>query len=163
MAFAHAPPLAGAIEYLVPQRPTVTVGVMEGYVHNEGDAWKYTLDSVERYFESMLSRKPPPELPAGAAARADVEAGRGKAPGLADTMFGPYLESAALLGRRTAELHIALAADTDVPHFGREPFSHFYQRSVYQAIRTLGCAEPADLAAKTGDTFLRTSKPRARQ
>ena len=43
-------------------------------------------------------------------------------------MFGPYLESAALLGRRTAELHIALASDTELPHFGREPFSHFYQR-----------------------------------
>jgi len=62
---------------------------------------------------------------------------QGPAPDLAHSMFGPYLESMALLGRRTAELHIALASDTDQPHFGREPFSQLYQRSLYQAIRNL--------------------------
>ena len=54
VAFPHSPPLAGAIEYLVPQRPTVTVGVLEGYVHNQGTAWSYTLEAVEAYFEKIL-------------------------------------------------------------------------------------------------------------
>ena len=52
-------------------------------------------------------------------------------------MFGPYLESAVLLGRRTAELHAALASETDTPHFGQEPFTYFYQRSLYQSVRTM--------------------------
>ena len=61
----------------------------------------------------------------------------GTPPQLAESMFGPYLESAALLGRRTAEMHVALASETDLPHFGREPFSQLYQRSLYQAVRNL--------------------------
>ena len=50
-------------------------------------------------------------------------------------MFGPFLQSAELLGRRTAEMHVALASPTDQPHFGSEPFTPFYQRSLYQTMR----------------------------
>jgi maltose alpha-D-glucosyltransferase/alpha-amylase len=152
VAFAHAPPLAGAIEYVMPQRPTVTIGVLEGYVRNEGDAWSYTLDSVEHYFESIVNRQPPPEVPAGLVPREPLmQLAAEQVPSLADTMFGPYLESAALLGRRTAELHIALASETDASHFGQEPFSHFYQRSVYQAMRTLASRSLAMLRRKLGN------------
>jgi maltose alpha-D-glucosyltransferase/alpha-amylase len=137
-AFSHAPPLAGAIEYLIPQRPPVTIGVLEGYIHNAGDAWGYTLDSVEHYFENIVSRQPPPEVPAGLTpCEPLLKLAAEPTPPPADELFGPYLESAALLGRRTAELYIALASETDAPHFGQEPFSPFYQRSVYQAMRTL--------------------------
>jgi maltose alpha-D-glucosyltransferase / alpha-amylase len=36
---------------------------------------------------------------------------------------GPTVEAAALLGRRTAEMHLALATPTDEPAFAAEPFS----------------------------------------
>jgi maltose alpha-D-glucosyltransferase/alpha-amylase len=138
LAFAHAPPLAGAIEYLVPRRTPVTIGVLEGYVHNKGDAWSYTLENVERYFENVVTQGPLPEPPALLLPRGRlVELAAESPPSLADSMFGPYLESVGLLGRRTAELHVALATETDVPHFGREPFSQLYQRSLYQAVRNL--------------------------
>ncbi|MCX7620307.1 MAG: hypothetical protein N2037_05605 [Acidimicrobiales bacterium] len=48
--------------------------------------------------------------------------------------IGPYLDSAELLGRRTAELHEALLSD-DVPAFEPEPFTTLWQRSLYQAFR----------------------------
>ncbi len=51
-------------------------------------------------------------------------------------LIGGYLESAALLGRRTAELHRALAGRTDRA-FAPEPFGRLYQRSVYQSLRNL--------------------------
>jgi maltose alpha-D-glucosyltransferase / alpha-amylase len=138
MAFAHAPPLAGAIEYLVPRRGPVTIGVLEGFVHNQGDAWRYTRDTVDRYLENVLSRQPMPELPAALLPHEPlIQLAGERIPDLAESMFGPYLESAALLGRRTAEMHVALASETDLPHFGREPFSQLYQRSLYQAIRNL--------------------------
>ena len=41
-----------------------------------------------------------------------------------------------LLGRRTAELHVALAS-TDDPDFAPEPFTVFAQRSLYQSMRNL--------------------------
>jgi maltose alpha-D-glucosyltransferase/alpha-amylase len=136
VAFPHAPPLAGAIEYIMPDRPTVTVGILEGFVHNEGNAWTYTLDRVQEYFEEIIIKKPASEVPADLLPRTPLLAlAKAETPPLADNLFGPYLESIALLGRRTAEMHIALAAHTDLPHFGEEPFSQLYQRSLYQALR----------------------------
>ncbi len=152
LAFSHAPPLAGAIEYIMPRRTPVTIGVLEGYVHNKGDAWSYTLENVEHYFENVVTQKPIPELPAALLPNGSlVQLAAESPPSLADSSFGPFLESMALLGRRTAELHVALASETDLPQFGREPFSQLYQRSLYQAIR--------NLAGRTF-TLLRQSKGR---
>ncbi len=49
--------------------------------------------------------------------------------------MGRYLESAALLGRRTAELHQALAGPTFDPAFAPEPLTPLHQRSLYQSLR----------------------------
>jgi maltose alpha-D-glucosyltransferase/alpha-amylase len=38
-------------------------------------------------------------------------------------LAGPSLQAAALLGRRTAEMHLALATPTDDPAFAAEPFT----------------------------------------
>jgi maltose alpha-D-glucosyltransferase/alpha-amylase len=46
-------------------------------------------------------------------------------------------EEARLLGRRTAELHLALASDPDDPAFAPEPTTMLDARSVYQSIRSL--------------------------
>jgi maltose alpha-D-glucosyltransferase/alpha-amylase len=56
---------------------------------------------------------------------------------LACQTIGTYLGSAQLLGQRTAELHLALASDQENPDFAPEPFSSFYQRSIYQYSRNL--------------------------
>ena len=50
-------------------------------------------------------------------------------------LVGTYLESARLLGLRTAELHLALAADANDPEFAPEPCTTYYQRSLYQSMR----------------------------
>jgi maltose alpha-D-glucosyltransferase/alpha-amylase len=52
-------------------------------------------------------------------------------------MVGAYLESARLLGQRTAEMHLALASDFEDPAFAPEPFTTLYQRSIYQSMRNL--------------------------
>jgi maltose alpha-D-glucosyltransferase / alpha-amylase len=56
-------------------------------------------------------------------------------PPLAGELIGPYLENVRLLGRRTAEMHVALASDNSNPEFAPEPFSVLYQRSLYQSMR----------------------------
>jgi maltose alpha-D-glucosyltransferase/alpha-amylase len=48
--------------------------------------------------------------------------------------IGSYLDSARLLGRRTAELHIALASDPDDPAFAPERITQQDQRSLYQSM-----------------------------
>ncbi|MEX0741515.1 MAG: phosphotransferase, partial [Phycisphaeraceae bacterium] len=49
--------------------------------------------------------------------------------------FGPYLEMMQLLGQRTAQMHIALAADRRNAAFAPERMTQLYQRSLYQSLR----------------------------
>ena len=37
------------------------LAILESYVPNSGDAWSYTLDSIGRYFERILSEHASPE------------------------------------------------------------------------------------------------------
>ena len=52
-------------------------------------------------------------------------------------MIGAYLNAARLIGRRVAELHLALLSDRSDPNFAPEGYSALYQRSVYQSMRNL--------------------------
>src|SRR2546422_3321830 len=58
-------------------------------------------------------------------------------PQLAKETMADYLERAKLLGCRTAELHLALASDSEDPAFSPEPITPFYQRSLYQTMRSI--------------------------
>ncbi|NIS69468.1 MAG: hypothetical protein GTO12_11110, partial [Proteobacteria bacterium] len=55
--FPHIPPVAGAIEYAEGRSVTITVGVLHGFVPNQGDAWQYTQDILTHYFENVLARR----------------------------------------------------------------------------------------------------------
>ena len=132
--FPHTAPLLGALEYCRGARTEPrTIGVVYGYVPNEGDAWHYTLDQLSIYYESAL-RTIPDELTELPAWPSDLSADAPIPAEVADAI-GPFLDSAELLGRRTAELHEALAAGED-DAFAPEPFTTLYQRSVYQSMRS---------------------------
>ena len=55
-AFAHTAPVAGALEYRGKQGEPVTVAILHAFVPNQGDAWRYTLDVLDRYFEVALTQ-----------------------------------------------------------------------------------------------------------
>ncbi|MFP3854909.1 MAG: alpha-amylase, partial [Anaerolineales bacterium] len=57
-------------------------------------------------------------------------------PERARDLFGGYLDFAELLGRRTAELHIALSSDSHNDAFAPQPINAMYRRSLYQSSRT---------------------------
>jgi len=134
--FSQIPPLAGALEYQGGKNEPMTIGLLQGLVPNQGDAWRYTLDSLRRYFEDCLTRQTDAaSLPMSKEHIVDlVQKG---IPIVAQQMIGTYLSSAELLGQRTAELHGALASDPDDPAFSPEPFTPFYRRSLFQSMRTL--------------------------
>ena len=130
------PKVAGALEYKDKKGTRFTLAVLHQFVPNEGDAWVYTLDELDRYFEhikSELTGSAPAEdmLPRGSL----VELIDQEPPELARHVIGTYLESTELLGRRTAELHLALAAGVS-ESFAPEPFTKLYQRSLYQSMRS---------------------------
>jgi maltose alpha-D-glucosyltransferase/alpha-amylase len=109
----------GAIEYRSGKDEPATVAVLQSFVPNQGDAWEQALDALGRYYERALAE---PELPGEEA----TSAGR----------IGIALESARLLGVRTADLHVTLGSIA-APAFAPEPFSMLYQRSIYQSMRNL--------------------------
>jgi maltose alpha-D-glucosyltransferase/alpha-amylase len=134
--FSHAPQLAGALEYHRGRAAPSTLAILHEQIQNEGDAWSYTLDEIERAFEAALVRhaEDPPVVPLRTGGLLDAL--DGDEPESADELVGGYLESARMLGQRTAELHLALACDPDSAGFAPEPFTSLYQRSLYQSMRT---------------------------
>jgi maltose alpha-D-glucosyltransferase/alpha-amylase len=134
-AFPHTPPVCGSIEYRPRRGEPTTLAILQGYVPNEGDAWAFTLDAAGLFFESLVRRpewrRPPPDM------GTLLEEAMAPATKTARALVGPYLEAAALLGTRTAELHRALASDREDPAFAPEPFSPLDRRALYQSQRNL--------------------------
>jgi maltose alpha-D-glucosyltransferase / alpha-amylase len=134
--FPHVPRVAGYLEYRPQSGEPNTVAVLQGFVPNEGDAWGFTLDAVTQYFERCMKA-----ISAGQHAIVPqaslVELTESGIPPLSHELIGPYLEQARLLGQRTAELHLALISHPDDPNFAAEPFTLFYQRSLFQSMRNL--------------------------
>jgi len=52
-------------------------------------------------------------------------------------VMGSYIYSAGQIGRRTADLHLALASSSEDPAFAPEPYSALDLRSKYQSLRNL--------------------------
>ena len=133
-AFAHIPPLVGAIEYRERQGEPVTVAMLQGFVPNEGDAWRYTLDALEGYYERALAQ-PHGALEGVRHDRSPLELVAQDMPQAVGELIGPYVQVAQLLGTRTGELHVALGSERTDPHFTPEPFTSHDQRSLYQSMR----------------------------
>jgi maltose alpha-D-glucosyltransferase / alpha-amylase len=132
--FANVPPVVGALEYHRKGEASMTLGILQQFVPNVGDAWSYTIDSLSHYFERALAH--PEAQGPGLPQPLVFDLLNDEFPMLARELIASYLESARLLGQRTAELHQALASSADDPNFAPEPFSMLYQRSVYQSMQS---------------------------
>jgi len=144
--FTQVAPLAGSLEYRRPFGEPVTIAIIQGYVPNQGDAWQHTLNTLAHFFNSpdLVGAVPavlPPNL---------VEAAAAELPEIATRTIGGYLESARILGRRTAELHAALASDPTDPAFAPERISQQDQRSIYQSLSGLSMRATELLRAQMG-------------
>jgi len=132
----QVPPVVGSLEYRPRGGEPMTLGVLQGYVQNEGDAWTYTLDHLADYFERVLTETGGMALEAvPVPGDTVVRLSQQETPQLANDLIGTYLQSIELLGRRTAELHTALARASADNGFAPEPFTPLYQRSIYQSMR----------------------------
>jgi trehalose synthase-fused probable maltokinase len=101
--FPHAPAVAGSMIYRGRDGSFRTLGILQSFVRNQGNAWEYTLHELETYFERVSQGAPegPP--------------------------LGSYPDAVDLLGRRTAGLHVALASGGSEPDFAPETFSDAFR------------------------------------
>ena len=127
-------PLIGALELQPRRGEPITLATLHGFVPNQGTAWDFMRDELRRFFERALATsrdlKPPPR-PEGNL----LELSRIEAPAAARELLGSSLAATRLLGRRTAELHLAMVSEE--PAFSPEPYTALDQRSVYQSKRNL--------------------------
>jgi maltose alpha-D-glucosyltransferase/alpha-amylase len=120
--FPNVPAYCGSIDCTLKGGQSRSLALLVELVPNEGDAYSQTLDALGRYIERVLSKRP------------DVSDEHD--PALLDELIGGVMpERIRLLGQRTAEMHLALAADGDDPDFAPEPFTTLYQRSLHQSMR----------------------------
>ncbi len=117
---AHFPriaPFLGEIDITPATGEKTTIAMLQGLVTNEGDGWEWFLGQLASFFEAAASLPPPIEIPAASFL------GEVTVPRELHDFAGPSLEAAALLGRRTAEMHLALATPTRDTAFCAEPFT----------------------------------------
>ncbi len=144
--FGHGAPVAGSIEYFADRAAPRTLGILQGFIPNHGDTWEFTLHELGLYFERVAAEPnenpvvPPSDLVDLIALDGPDQQNRER--------LGPYLETASLIGRRVAELHLALISDTHDPEFAPEPYTNLYQRSAYQSMRNLQGAVMRQLAGR---------------
>ena len=119
--FPRVPPLVGALEYVDSKGSRTTLAILNVVVEHQVNGWEQAITSTRRYYDRALAigRTPPEDLlrPVDIAALPHLAI-----PPLVLDTLGGYLDNAALLGMRTAELHLALSqpggADIDPQPFG---------------------------------------------
>jgi maltose alpha-D-glucosyltransferase/alpha-amylase len=127
--FAHVPSYLGDMQYVARGQDPAALAMAQAFTNNEQDGWTQTLAAVDRFFDRVLGDPTLPEPPKLGLWDQIPEQ-------LLTVIEGVHLETVRLLGQRTAEMHLALAADADSPDFRPEPFTLQHQRSVYQSIRS---------------------------
>ncbi|MEO8288181.1 MAG: maltose alpha-D-glucosyltransferase [Chloroflexota bacterium] len=134
--FKHTPSFLGSLDYKRSAGSTMTVGILEEFVPHQGHALDAAELSLLEYYERVSHGKK-----AAPAVSMDIKtlldcAEQGPTE-MAEELIGSFLGLAKLLGKRTAELHLALSSDPGERDFRPVAFTPYYQRSLYQAARRL--------------------------
>jgi maltose alpha-D-glucosyltransferase/alpha-amylase len=96
--FTRCAPIAGSVDYVAPDGTVANLAVLQAFVENQGDFWTVTSEYGARQLEARR----------GSAEQRIEETGAG------------FLTLLQTLGQRTAEMHAALARETQDPAFARE-------------------------------------------
>lgn len=102
--YANTPKLLGSVEYIERNGSQRALAILQEFVRTQGDGWSHALDYVNRVFDGLRD-----------VGRVDTAS--------TDERHAAYLEQIRVLGCRVAELHRALAIETDDPAFKAEPLA----------------------------------------
>jgi maltose alpha-D-glucosyltransferase/alpha-amylase len=124
--FPQIAPVVGALEYRDAEEQVIALGVLQKYIENQGSGWNYTIEHLGRFLETSLAAPPEPpaitapELPPDSSGRS---APRAVAEVIAESPHAAFLLLMTTLGRRTGELHVALARHSGDSAFDSEPIT----------------------------------------
>ncbi len=95
----HIVPVGGVIEYQRPDGQNMALALLQPFVENQGTAWTYTVEYLDRFFAEQVA-----------------ESVKGE-----DQPHAFILHQLQILGQRTAQLHQAFGRTTGDPAFDPEP------------------------------------------
>jgi maltose alpha-D-glucosyltransferase/alpha-amylase len=123
--FEHSPKFAGAIEWVREGYYRVSIGLMQGRVENQGEAWNYALRQMEGFFQRFHeSGMKVEDFPKVALYRPLEFETLSKE--ICELIGNDFLEKVQKLAVRTAEMHIALFSERTDRYFTPEPFGGDY-------------------------------------
>jgi maltose alpha-D-glucosyltransferase/alpha-amylase len=137
--FANAPALLGEVSRIGADGQRHALAVAQAFVRNQGDAWTWALNQVNRAFDATASRE------ASAESRGDD--------------IKDYHALAAVIGRQLGAMHTVLAQPTDDPAFaprtaGREDVEAWIERAMEllsRAFDAIGARKDWDNEAAEAD------------
>ena len=143
--FKNTPPYAGSIQIKDHENVNITIGLMQGMVQNDGDAWEYMLAELHKVFSNLeykrisVSRLPK-TIPFE---RLDI---RTIPPEIIDWAGLNLFTKIEKLAKRTAEMHIALGSEFEDTSFTPARFNGDYEvwlknRLLYQFQNRLNAVE----------------------
>jgi maltose alpha-D-glucosyltransferase/alpha-amylase len=100
--YANIAPMLGEVRRVDATGESFTLMILQGYLSNQGDAWGWTLDNLQRAIRDELS---------GGVSNVQSEY----------DALAELQTFAATLGRRLGEMHLVLATPSDDPDFGLRP------------------------------------------
>ena len=114
--FHSIPPFLGEIQLSVDDGRSYTIAMLQGLVRNAVDGWAWTQTQLQDFFAAIVAT-----------------------PHITDetvsTLAASYVASAALLGQRTAEMHLALATPTNDQAFAAAEFSSQDREQDHQRLK----------------------------
>jgi 1,4-alpha-glucan branching enzyme len=119
--FDRVPTVAGGLEFHRRKSAPTSLGILQELVPNQGNGWEHALHELKGYYQRAMRRQPTAELATDP--RSYPELADREPPPAVRGLIGSYWKAATQLGRRTAELHRALASDPRDPAFAPEPIS----------------------------------------
>ena len=131
--FPHAPRIAGWIEYQPQQGKPSTQAILQEFVPNQGDAWRYALKTLSAFYEEAADASSGRSLGQGSPSSDECREFAGEA-------MSRLLGDIGLLGKRTAELHLALASERHDAAFVPEPFTMEFQSQLERSFAELASA-----------------------
>lgn len=133
--FEHTPAMLGSIDYVAADDTSHSLGLLQAFVPNEGDAWEHSLKLLGEFLAQTRQFDP---------ADADREATTRR-------LAARHLDEIRRLGALTGELHLALASDTSDPDFAPRPLTAEQVTAWQSAIRDDAATMLDDLQRRAPD------------
>lgn len=112
--FKRIAPFLGEMSMTSTTGEKTTVAMLQGLVANDGDGWAWFLQELSKFYGNVAGNQQVPEIPT------PTFADSARAPEKFRKSAGDAMNGAALLGRRTAEMHLALSSSKTDPAFSPE-------------------------------------------